>query len=358
VIYKIDSGRRNRARPVDRVVLDRPDEDATVTRRPRVAVLGTGGTIAGSHSSRRRTWYQAATRAVEELLASVPDLERLAEVTHEQVFQIDSADMNDERMLNLARRTSEMLASEQVDGVVITHGTDTLEESSYLLHLTVKTEKPIVFVAAMRPGDDLGADGPRNLRNAVAVAANPRARGLGVLVVMNDEIHTARDVAKLHTLNVSALRSPYGALGYVVGDVPRFYRQPARPHTAETRFDAEHLERLPTVGIVYAHAGMGTASIDAIAAGADGLVYAGFGNGYLSEPARRALVTVRGAGVQVARASRGGFGPLIRNAGALDDEDGFLVVDDQSPQKARILLALGLSVTQETAALQHLLWTY
>lgn len=337
---------------------DRPGQGAAASRRPRVAVLGTGGTIAGSHPSGPSAWYEAATRGVEELLADVPGIEQLAEVTHEQVFQIDSADMDDQRILSLARRTSEVLASDQVDAVVITHGTDTLEESSYFLHLTVKTDKPVVFAAAMRPGDDLGTDGPRNLRNAVVVAASPRARGLGVLVVMNDEIHTARDVAKAHTLNVSALRSPYGALGYVVADAPRFYRQPVRPHTTRTPFDVERLERLPVVGIVYAYAGTGTAPIDTLAAGTDGLVYAGFGNGSLPGPVRRALATARAAGVQIARASRGGVGPLVRNAGGFDDEHGFLVVDDQSPQKARILLGLGLSITRETAALQHMLWTY
>jgi glutamin-(asparagin-)ase len=326
--------------------------------RPRVAVLGTGGTIAGTRPSSGSGWYRAATRGVDELLASVPDLKELAEVTHEQVLQIDSADMDDQRMLGLSRRTSEVLASDDVDGVVITHGTDTLEESSYFLHLTVKSEKPVVFVGAMRPGDDLGADGPRNLRSGVVVAASSRARGLGALVVMNDEIHTARDVAKVHTLDVSALRSPYGALGYVVGDAPRFYRQPARPHTSRTPFDAERLGRLPAVGIVYAHAGLGSRPISALAAGCDGLVCAGFGNGYLSEPVTRALVAARAAGIQVARASRGGIGPLVRNAGAADDEHGFLVADDQSPAKARILLELGLSVTRDTAALQRMLWTY
>ena len=328
-----------------------------VGSRPRVAVLGTGGTIAGAHPSGGNGWYRAGTRGVDELLASVPDLEQLAEVTDEQVFQIDSAEMDDQRMLRLAKRTSEVLASEHVDGVVITHGTDTLEESSYFLHLTVKSEKPVVFVGAMLPGDALSADGPRNLRSGLVVAASSQARGLGVLVVMNDEIHTARDVTKVHTLNLAALRSPYGALGYVVGDVA-LLPATGRPHTSRTPFDAERLDRLPVVGIVYAHAGMGSASIDALAAASDGLIYAGFGNGYLSESVRRTLVAVRAAGVQVARASRGGIGPLVRNAAAADDEYGFLVADDQSPAKARILLELGLSVTQDTAALQHMLWTY
>lgn len=329
-----------------------------VTGRAKVAVLGTGGTIAGAHPSGGRAWYQAATRGVDELLAGVPDLEKLADVRYEQVFQIDSADMDDQQMLHLARRTMEVLASGHVDGIVITHGTDTLEESSYFLNLAVKSEKPVVFVGAMRPGDDLGADGPRNLRSALIVAASSRARGLGVLVVMNDEIHTARDVAKVHTLDVSALRSPYGVLGYVVSDSPRFYRQPVRPHTLRTPFDAGRLDRLPSVGIIYAHASMASALIDTLAVGYDGLIYAGFGNGYLSRPVRDALVNARNAGVQVARASRGGIGPLVRNAGAADDEYGFLVADDQSPAKARILLALGLCVTQETAELQQMMWTY
>jgi glutamin-(asparagin-)ase len=323
-----------------------------------VVVLGTGGTISGSRTTPGSEWYEAATHGVAELLSSVPDLERLAEVGHEQVFQIDSADMDDERMLALARRTAEVLASDQVDGVVITHGTDTLEESSYLLHLTLKSDKPVVFVAAMRPADDVGADGPRNLRNGLAVAASPAARGMGVLVVMNDEIHSARDVAKLHTLQVSAFRSPHGPLGYVVGDAPRFYRRPARPHTLGTPFHADSLDRLPVVSIAYAHVGMEASRIEALAADADGLVCAGFGNGYLAEPVQRALVSARRSGVQVVRASRAGAGPLIRNAGAFDEEHGFLVVDDQDPQKARILLGLGLSVTRETSRLQEILWSH
>jgi glutamin-(asparagin-)ase len=248
-----------------------------------------------------------------------------------------------------------VLASELVDGVVITHGTDTVEESSYLLNLTLKSEKPVVFVAAMRPADDLGADGPRNLRNAVAVAASPLAVGMGVLVVMNDEIHSARDVAKVHTLNVSALRSPHGPLGYVVGDAPRFYRQPVRPHTIGTPFDAAGFERLPRVSIAYAHVGMEASWVEALTADAAGLVYAGFGSGHLSESVRHALTTARRSGVQIVRASRAGAGPLLRNAGAYDDDLGFLVVDDQNPQKARILLGLGISITSETAALQDML---
>jgi glutamin-(asparagin-)ase len=329
-----------------------------VSARRRVVVLGTGGTIAGSRTSPGSDRYEAATHGVDELLSSVPGLDRLAEVGHEQVFQIDSADMDDGRMLALVRRTADVLASDRVDGVVITHGTDTLEESSYLLHLTLKSDKPVVVVAAMRPPDDVGADGARNLRNAIAVAASPDAGGMGVLVVMNDEIHSARDVAKLHTLNVSAFRSPHGPLGYVVGDAPRFYRQPARPHTLRTPFHADGLERLPVVSIAYAHVGMEASRIEALAADADGLVYAGFGNGYLAEPVLHALVTARRSGVQVVRASRAGAGPLVRNAGAYDDEHGFLVVDDQDPQKARILLCLGLSVTQETGRLQEILWSY
>jgi glutamin-(asparagin-)ase len=335
-----------------------PTAGRPASARPRVMVLGTGGTIAGSRLSPGSRWYEAATHGVGELLAGVPGLDRLAEVAHEQVFQIDSADMDDQRMLALARRTAEVLASDRVDGVVITHGTDTLEESAYLLHLTLKSDKPVVFVAAMRPPDDIGADGPRNLRNAVAVAASPDARGMGVLVVMNDEIHSARDVAKLHTLKLSAFRSPHGPLGYVVGDAPRFYREPARPHTVRTPFHADGLERLPVVSIAYAHVGMEPSRIDALVADADGLVYAGFGNGYLSEPVRHALVTARRSGVQVVRASRAGAGPLVRNAGAYDDEHGFLVVDDQDPQKARILLGLGLSVTQDTARLQDIFWNH
>jgi len=324
-----------------------------------VAVVATGGTIAGSLNSPERFGYRPAIRTIHELLDAVPGLEALAEVKHEQLFQMDSVNMDDKTMLALVRRTTELLATDEVDAVLVTQGTDTLEEMSYLAHLTVKSRKPVVFVASMRPGDDLSADGPRNLRNAVATAASGAAGNMGALVVMNDEIHTARDATKMHTLNVSALQSPHGPLGYVVDDRPIFYRLPSRQHTYQTTFDVQNVTELPRVDVIYAHAGMGTSVIEAlVASGTSAIICAGMGNGHLPDRVYASLKAARSAGIHVVRASRSGSGPVVRNASAPDDENDWIVVDDQNPQKARLLMALALSTTQDTRVLQSIFWTY
>lgn len=331
----------------------------TRARRPTVAILGTGGTIAGSRSSTDGIHYQPATLGIDELIATVPGLDALADLRSEQIFQVDSINMDDAAMLALARRTAETLADDDVDAAVVTHGTDTLEESSYLLHLTLKTHKPVVFVASMRPGDGLGADGPRNLRSAVAVAASEQSIGMGVFAVMNDEIHTARDASKTHTLNVSALRSPHGPLGYVVGQWPLFYRAPIRPHTERTAFHLDAIAELPQVDVIYGHSGMSTTVIDAlIGSSTSAIIYAGMGNGNMSDVVQKGLQAARASGIHVARASRAGHGPVLRNAAVHDDDNDWIAVDDQTPQKARLLMALGLTTTQDAKDLQQLFWTY
>ncbi|HEY2042810.1 MAG TPA: asparaginase, partial [Jatrophihabitans sp.] len=300
-------------------------------RKAAIAVLATGGTIAGARSSDNDSHYRAASVGIEDLIATVPGLGALVDVTGEQILQIDSVNMDDQGMLTLARRTSQLLAADEVDAVVITHGTDTLEETAYFLHLALDSSKPVIVVGSMRPPDSLSADGPRNLRQACAVAASSQAKGMGVLVVMNDEIHTARDVTKGHTLNVAALGSPHGPLGYIVGDSPIFYRAPVRPHTLHTPFDLAAMNSLPRVDIVYAYANMPTTAVDAlVASGTAAIIHAGMGNGYVSDHVSDALRAARAAGVHIVRASRTGNGAVARNVAAPDDENGWLVVDDHN----------------------------
>ncbi|MFL5320683.1 MAG: asparaginase domain-containing protein, partial [Myxococcaceae bacterium] len=176
--------------------------------KPRISIVATGGTIAGAQASSTDYGYKSGTFKVEDLISAVPDMDKLATLTGEQVANIGSQDMNDEVWLKLAKRVNELLASNKVDGVVITHGTDTMEETAYFLNLAVKSDKPVVLVGSMRPATATSADGPANLYNAVAVAADPKARGRGVLVVQNDEIHSARNVEKMNTTNVQAFASP------------------------------------------------------------------------------------------------------------------------------------------------------
>jgi L-asparaginase/glutamin-(asparagin-)ase len=328
---------------------------------PHVVILATGGTIAGTGATSTTTvGYTAATVGVQQLITSVPELARLARVSGEQVFQIASENITDEHWLQLARRVNALLAQADVHGVVITHGTDTLEETAYFLNLVVKSRKPVVLVGAMRPSTALSADGPLNLYNAVAVAASEQAAGRGVLVAMNDQVHAARDVTKANTTTPDSFRtSELGLLGYVQGGQPVFYRQPLRRHTVDSEFDLGTVERLPRVEIMLGYANVGPVALEAlVAAGAQGIIHAGVGNGSVSQRVMPALKAARAKGVLVVRASRVGQGMVARNGEANDDALDFVVADSLSPQKARILLMLALTRTRSTGEIQRIFRTY
>ena len=220
-------------------------------------------------------------------LNAVPELKTVANVKGEQVFQIASENMNNDYWLKLAKRVNTLLAQDDVDGIVITHGTDTIEETSYFLDLVVKSKKPVVIVGAMRPSTAISADGPINLFNAVILAGSEEAVGKGVLVALNDQINAARDVTKNNTSTADTFRTPeLGFLGYMQGNKPYFYRQSTRRHTADSEFDVSNLDILPQVDIVYGYANMNRVAIDAfVAAGAKGIVHAGVGDGSLARPA-------------------------------------------------------------------------
>ncbi len=330
--------------------------------RPCIALIATGGTIAGAgtgHGEAPSAAYQSAVVSVDALLATVPGLASVAELQAEQIFQIDSADFTDERLLLLARRVAALCDQDDVDGVVITHGTDTMEETAYFLHLTVRTDKPIVLTGAMRPGTAPAADGPANLLHAVAVAAHPSSSGRGVLVVMNEEIHSARDVAKVHAMRLDAFASPYGALGLVVEGAPRWYRAVARPHTVQSEFDIHAIDSLPLVGVLASHGNMRAEVVEAwVAAGARAIVHAGFGGGTVPEYLQATLAGLRARGVLLVRASRTGAGPVVRNASADDDGLGWVVTDDQNAPRARLLAALVLTRTQALDEVQRVFLRY
>jgi L-asparaginase type II len=328
---------------------------------PHVMILATGGTIAGTGATSTTTvGYTAATVGVANLIGSVPELRKVARVDGEQVFQIASENMGNGEWLTLARRVNALLAQPDVDGIVITHGTDTLEETAYFLDLVVKSKKPVVLVGAMRPSTALSADGPINLYNAVLTAASQDAVGKGVLVVMNDQIHAARDVTKTNTTTPDTFKTPeLGMLGYVVGNRPHFYRAPLRKHTVDTEFDVTQLASLPEVEIAYTYANVGPAAVNAfVAAGAKGIVHAGVGDGSLPNKVRPALTSARQKGVIIVRASRVGQGIVARNGEANDDELDFVVADTLNPQKARILLMLALTRTNSTREIQRMFYTY
>lgn len=328
--------------------------------RPRIRVLATGGTIAGAQTDESGRGYHAAAFSIDALIAAVPQLARIARMDVEQVAAIGSQNMDETIWLRLAQRTEAALAERDVAGVVITHGTDTMEETAYFLNLVVHSPKPVVLVGAMRPATAISADGPMNLYNAVAVAASARVHGWGVLVVANDEIHFAREVAKTNTTQVGTFRATHrGLAGVVNAGRLHLYAPPVRRHTVQSEFDVAGRTELPRVDIVYAHAGMRPDAIQAaVAAGAQGLVIAGVGDGNLNAAALAAATAAAQAGVAVVRSSRTGGGVVERNIEIDDDRAGLIVAEELNPQKARVLLMLGLTRTSAPAQLQEFFYVY
>jgi L-asparaginase len=327
----------------------------TGKKLPKVVVLATGGTIAGAAGSDVQAAYTSGQVGVEQLLAAVPQAKKLAVMTGEQVANIGSQDMNDEVWLKLARRVNEILAKPDVDGIVITHGTDTIEETGYFLNLVVKSRKPVVMTAAMRPSTALSADGPLNFFNAVAVAGHADAAGRGVLVVVNDWIHGASSLTKTSTTAVQTFLSPLsGLVGTVAYGVIEFYRGPVGRNTVNSEFAGAPLTALPRVDIIMAYENMDGALIDAaVAAGAKGLVIAGVGNGNMTQAAIAALAAQARKGIVVVRSTRVTTGQVGRNVEIDDDANGFVASLGLNPQKSRVLLRLALTRTTDVKQIQR-----
>lgn len=305
---------------------------------PRVLLLATGGTIAGTSSATSPVAYEAGRLPVEDLVRAVPELAGLARISPEQVARVGSQDMSDGIWLALARRIERAFREDQADAVVITHGTDTLEETAFFLEQVLSSDRPVVLVGAMRPATARSADGPANLYSAVQVAVHPEARGRGVLVVMNGDILESRDVTKTHTTALQAFEArDLGPVGTVEPAAVRFLH-PVSPYP-RPRFAAA--APLPRVDIVYGHSNMTAEPIlEALAGGAQGLVLAGVGDGNTSEAALAALAAAASKGIPVVRSTRVGAGFTNRNAEVDDDALGLVASLDLNPQKARILLQL------------------
>lgn len=316
-------------------------------QKPRIRVLATGGTIAGVQTGPDGLAYKAAALSIEALVAAVPKLTEFADLELEQVANVMSQDMEDALWIRLALAAESALAREDVTGVVITHGTDTMEETAYFLNLALKSTKPVVLVGAMRPATSISADGPMNLFNAVAAAGHPGAQDRGVLLVANDEIHFARAVAKTNTTQVGTFRSlNRGLAGLVHQGRVQWFGHACTRHTHQTPFHIAEDTTLPRVDIIYAHAGMESTFFEAaLAAGARGLVVAGVGSGNMHARALEAARAAASQGVVVVRASRTGGGMVERNVEVDDDTLGFVTAGDLNAQKARVLLQLALLKT-------------
>ncbi|MEM7254106.1 MAG: asparaginase [Pseudomonadota bacterium] len=332
-----------------------------MTARAKVAIIGTGGTISsvGQHSLELAEYVNHKTiYTIEELLAKIPEVATVADVEPIPFAAIASTAIGPETWLELADVINALPSTHpDIDGVVVTHGTASLEETAYFLNLTLTVSMPVVIVGAQRPATAISADGPINLVNAVRTAGSPNAHGKGVLVLLNDEIHAAREVTKTSTFRMQTFRTPdFGVLGHADADQIAFYRAPLRRVAPNTSFHVSTATRLPRVDILMSYAGADGRDVDAfVQAGAKGLVVAGFAPGLLPPGQLDALNRVADE-VAIVQASRVGSGRVVplESMQPLD----CIPADNLTPQKARILLMLGLTQTTDRAALREIFATY
>ncbi len=334
--------------------------NAQEKKLPNIVILATGGTIAGAGASSTGSAYTSGQVKIEAMIDAVPNIRTLANLKGEQIANVGSQDMSVKVWLDLANRINELLKDKNIDGIVITHGTDTQEETAYFLNLVVKSDKPVVLTGSMRPSTALSADGPLNMYNAVALAASPNAKGYGVMVLMNDEIHSAHGVKKMITTPVQTFESPEeGMLGTVIfGDV-QFFHKPHGLNTTNSEFSVEGVKELPRVDIVYVCADVSPDLIDLmIKAGAKGIVIAGVGDGNMNAGTLEAAKKATKAGIPVVRASRVPIGAVLIKGEVNDKEFGTLCSDELNPQKARVLLMLALLKKRSWEDMQKLFIEY
>lgn len=335
---------------------------ATSQNLPRIIVLSTGGTIAGQQPNTNNIGYIPGKIPIEELLKNIPSIKQKAAVQGEQIAAIGSYDMTVDIWLKLAKRINEIFTKNEADGVVITHGTDTQEETAYFLNLTVQSDKPVVLTGSMRPATALSADGSKNLYDAIIVASDISSKGKGVMVCFNEQIYDAKNVVKTNTTNVNAFSSPnVGPIGQVYDSKVFYNTQSLNRHTGSAAFDVNKFNTLPNVEIVYAYAGASNTAINAfIDKHVAGIIIAGTGNGTFDKAILESVKNAVGKKIIVVRASRVVSGKVSsQDVGDFEDSKlGTLVSDNLNPQKARVLLMLALSVTMDKNKIQEMFFTY
>lgn len=326
---------------------------------PQILILATGGTIAGQAAeSARASTYTPGVLQVEMLLAAVPGLEKAAHITAEQIASVGSEDMTEDIWFRLLERLRRANNDPDIDGVVILHGTDTMEETATFLDCTVAMAKPVVLTGAMRPANAVAADGPANILAAVRVAAAPTARDRGVLAVFNDGIFAGCELVKMDAVNLDAFTSPFaGPLGAVADETP-LWRRPAGRKGATVRFAPARDQPLPRVEIIYGHAGQRPELVQAaLDAGAEGIVHAGVGMGNIHKAVKPLLVDAARKGVPVVQASRC-FRGMVAPLPERNPDEPFIRSCGLNPQKARVLLQLALGETREAAAIQRIFYDH
>lgn len=319
----------------------------------KVIILATGGTIAGVGEEGKIVGYKSGTIKVDDLIAAMPKLKDVAEIEAVQICNINSDDITDKIWIKLANTINEFAKDPSVVGFVITHGTDTMEETAYFLNLTVKTEKPVVFTGSMRPATSISADGYMNLYEAVCVASSDEAKGKGVLVVFSDCIFAARTVTKTSTYNVTAISSGgMGAIGIVRDGVVYLYSSPSKSHTTETIFDVSDINELPKVSILYFYVDADNGLLDYVAKSSSGIVIAGAGAGEFSESYK---TTIEKMSIPVVVCSRIDGGIIFKENLLCKNT---IAADNLSPQKAAVLLRLALACKVDKEKVQEIFMKY
>ena len=332
-------------------------------RKSRIAFLGTGGTISFTGRDSLDTWEYmdyGSRLPVTEILARFPEVSEAAEIVSFDVRQVSSSGIVPDDWLALAAKIREVdQTRDDIDGIVVTHGTATLEETAYFLNLTAKTALPIVIIGAQRPSSGFATDAGSNLLAAVRTAGSKEARGLGVMALLNEEIQAAREVTKTSTLRLETFRTPdLGMLGYADPDGSiAIYRKPTRPHTLDSEFDVGAVTELPRVDIVPSYAGADGVAVEAfIAAGAKALVMATLAPGLPTPPQVEAVETALKQDVIIIYSTRAGSGRVLRRASM--KRDGIVSADNLNPQKARVLAMLALTRTSDPEEVQRMFDTY
>lgn len=324
-------------------------------QKPKIRIIATGGTIAGVSASATSSAYGAGQVGIQTLIDAVPQIKDLADVSGEQLVNIGSQDMNDQVWLKLAKRINQLLNNEGYDGVLVTHGTDTMEETAYFLSLTVHSDKPVILVGSMRPSTAISADGPANLYNGVAALVDPSSKGHGVMACMNNELFEAKALIKTHTTDCATFKGGlYGEVGYVYNGKPVYLHKSVSKQGMTSEFNVDNMTSLPKVGIVYGYANCSPLPMQAFVDNHfDGIVLAGVGDGNFYKDVFDVAVKAQNAGIQIVRSSRVPTGPTNLNGEVDDAKYHFVASLNLNPQKARVLLMLALTKTHDWQKIQQ-----
>lgn len=327
-------------------------------KRKRIAIVATGGTIAGAGEVGRSLEYRAGEISVSEIIESIPNINALAELECHQLFSLDSNEMDPDKWLVLARTINDLLDRDDIDGCVVTHGTDTLDETSYFLNLTISSDKPVVLTGAMRPATATSADGPFNLYQSVALAASAQAVGKGVMALFSSTIYSGRDIEKINNFRVDAFNhKDFGCLGFMQDDDVYFYSRVYRKHTFESIFSEQLPEKLPRVAVAYFCAGADPDILYHLSERNEGIVIAGTGSGNYSEAWLSAINELSSKGIVFVRSSRVNMG-IVFDDEIFDPKHLCIASNTLSAQKARVLLMLCLSRTKDLGEIKRIFEEY